>query len=328
MTTAFVLLVLLPPATASAAPGTADLSVSVAPSAEPTTATADLTYTITVTNNGPDPAASTNVYDTLPPKVMLISIGGAGQYDPALNQVTWHLGILDAGRVKTRTVVIRPIHPDQITNSVTVTTTSTDLTTPNTATTISNVVAEPGVEYVWVRDTGLQPRFHNVPLGGTIQWDFYGPGVHQITDSHGLELFDSGAVTPVNYFRYTFDLSAEVRTMDIGWLDQPPDLQYTGKIVVPVDVSPSSGDLSTQFAITWALSALPPHFAEDVQIKRPGPAPVWEKYHHDRGTTTVLGDTFTPDAGPGTYYFRDRVRNTRKKTHSRFGPPVPIVVSG
>ncbi len=228
---------LLPQGTAGAATGSADPSVSVGASAEPTTATSDLIYTITLTNNGPDPSASTNIHDTLPSEVMLMSVGGAGRYDPSLNKVTWHLGTLDAGRVAVRTVVIRPIHPKKITNSVTVTTMSSDPTTPNTVDTLSHVVGEPGVEYISMRDTGIQPPFRDVALGGTLQWDSFGPGVHEITDSQGLGVFDSGPTTAVNYFRYTFDLSAEIRTMDIGYPDN------NGKVVVPVQVSPSSGDL-------------------------------------------------------------------------------------
>ena len=319
------LTVVLPEATARAATGTADISVSVSASAEPTVATADLTYTITVTNNGPDPASSTNIYDALPAEVMLISVSGAPQYDPSLNRVIWHTRSLDAGSVRVRTVVIRPIHPSQLTNSVDVTTDSSDPTTPNTATTLSNVVAEPGVEYVSVRDTGIKPTFRSVPLGDTLQWDFYGPGLHQITDSHGLGLFDSGALEPVDYYRYTFDLSAEIRTMDVGWADQPPDLKYTGKIVVPVEVSPASGDGTTQFTVTWALSPLPADFVEDVQIRRPG-STTWEMFHH--GTTALDDPSFVADAGPGTYSFRDRIRNTANGTHSRIGPPVSIEVTG
>jgi uncharacterized repeat protein (TIGR01451 family) len=311
--------VLLQQGTARAAAGSADLSVSVSTSAEPTTANSDLTYTITLVNNGPGPAASTNIHDILPPEVMLISVGGAGRYDPALNRVTWHLGTVDAGRVTVRTVVIRPIHPNKITNSVTVTTTSTDPTTPDRVDTPSHVVGELGVEYISVRDAGVKPAFRNVPLGSTLQWDFFGPGVHEITDSHGLGLFDSGPTTSVNYFRYTFELSAEIRTMDIGYPDN------NGKIVVPVQVSPSSGDLSTQFAVTWALSPLPADFVEDVQIKRPG-STAWQRFRH--GTTELNDPSFLADSGPGTYSFRDRIRNTANNTHSRFGPPVPIDVVG
>jgi uncharacterized repeat protein (TIGR01451 family) len=316
-------IVVLQQGTALGSTGTADISVSVSRSAEPTTATADLTYTIKATNNGPDPATSTNISDTLPAEVMLISVGGAGKYDPSLNRVTWHLGTLDAGQVRVRTVVIRPIHPSHLTNSVNVTTTSSD-PTPNTVTTLSNVVAEPGVEYISVRDTGIKPTFHSLPLGDTLQWDFYGPGLHEITDSNGLGLFDTGPVKPVNYYRYTFNLSAEIRTMDIGWTDQPPDLKYTGKIVVPVQVSPPTGDQFTQFTVTWALSTLPPGFVEDIQIKRPG-FTTWETFQH--GTSALNDPSFVADAGPGTYSFRDRIRNTVNKTHSRFGPPVPLEVT-
>jgi hypothetical protein len=263
----------------------------------------------------------TKLVDALPPDVIFRSVSGRGTYDAAANTATWGIGTIAAGGTRTRTLVITPIHPMPagITNTASATTTSTDPTTPNSVVTKTAVTAEPGVEYVSVRDASITPPFHNVPLGGTVQWDFFGPGVHEIVDAHGLGLFDSGPVTPVAYFRYTFDLSGEVRTTDVGYPDN------AGKIVAPLQVSPSNGRETTTFTLKWALSPLPPNLVEDVQIKRPSSSH-WERYL--RGTK-LLGGAFHPDAGAGTYSFRDRIRNTATDTWSRFGPPVSIsVLSG
>ena len=324
-TFASLVLVISVQGTADAA-GTADLSVTVTPSASPTVATAPLTYTISVTNKGPDVAEHTRITDTLPPDVMILDIRGKGVYDAATNTVSWYAGPMDPNRTVGRSVTIRPIHPDTITDTADATTTSFDPATPNAAQAITTVDPEPGVHYVSVTgDSGFTPSFHKVALGETVQWDIYGAATdppHDITDSHGLGLFDSGAVAPVNYFRYTFTLSGEVRTMDD--LVNYPDNH--GKLVVPVQVSPTSGIQTDTYTITWATAPLPAGFVEDVQIKRHTELPDsrWQQWRHG---TSLLSDSFVPDAGPGTYAFRDRIRRSSNRNHSRFGPPVTIDVT-
>ncbi len=311
--------------TADAA-GTADLSVSITPSASPVVATSPLTYTITVTNKGPDVAEHARVTDTPPPDVMILSVSGKGTFDAATGTASWYLGPMVPNRTIMRSITIRPIHPDTITDTADANTTSFDPATPNAVQAMTTVDPEPGVHYVSVSgDTGFTPSFHSVALGETVQWDIYGAATdppHDITDSHGLGLFDSGPLTPVNYFRYTFTLSGEVRTMDepINYPDN------TGKLVVPVQVSPASGTQTDTYTITWATAPLPAGFVEDVQIKRHSELTdsKWQQWRHG---TSLLSDSFVPDAGPGTYAFRDRIRRSSNRNHSRFGPPVTIDVT-
>jgi uncharacterized repeat protein (TIGR01451 family) len=302
----------------ASAAGLADISVSVSASPKPVTADSNLTYTITVKNDGPDPASHVVFTDTLPPEVIFRAASAPGSYSQATNRVTWGVGTLNVGDSVSGQVLITPIHPypGGITTTATASTATTDPTTPNTASATTVVASEPGVQYVAVRDSGLTPTFRKVPLGGTIQWDVFGPGVHEITDAHGLGLIDSGPVSPIAYYRYTFHLTAEIRTMDVGFPDN------NGKIVIPPVVQPSSGTPSTQFSVTLADQQLPSGIVEDVQIRRPNGN--WVSFAHG---TTLLGTTFTPDAGVGTYAFRDRVRSDVTGNHSRFGPPVPITVT-
>jgi hypothetical protein len=42
---------------------------------------------------------------------------------------------------------------------------------------------------------------------------------------------------------------------------------------------------------------------------------------------TGVSASFLPDAGPGAYYFRSRLRNVHYATHSRLGPKVAITVT-
>jgi uncharacterized repeat protein (TIGR01451 family) len=313
------LLVLLPGAGSASAQGTADLVLTTSASPSPDTADVDLTYTISVRNAGPDTAEHSIVVDTPPVDVIVRSVSSGGTYSPTTNRVTWPVGSISAGSTLSVQLVIRPIHPAPggIANSASATTSSVDPTTPNTVTTNTVVTAEPGVQYVAVSDSGIKPTFRNIPLGGTLQWDFFGPGVHEITDSHGLGIFNSGPMSPISYYRYTFDLSAEIRTMDVGYPGND------GKLVIAPRVSPPSGTTATQFAVTWATAPLPAGIVEDVQLKRPTKT-TWGPYRH---ATTSLGDTFVPDAGAGVYSFRDRIRNTANGAKSRFGPPVSISVT-
>ncbi len=299
------------------AQGTADLSVSIS---APGSVTADqpLTFTLRVTNAGPDPAKHTHIFDPLPPDVILDAVSEGGAFDPVTDRVIWKEGTLAPSASLSEWATVTPIHPGTVTDEARTTTSSIDPTTPDRASSHVTVQAEPGVEYISVRDTGVVPSFRDVPLGGVLQWDFFGPSVHQITDSQGLGFLDTGAIDPLNYSRFTFDVSGEIRTKD---LDTFP--ANTGKIVIPVQVAPASGTVSSAFTVTWALSPPPAGLVEDVQIKRPGVA--WTAWR--RGQSTLLADTFQPDAGPGTYAFRSRLRNSSTGDFSRFGPPVTIAVT-
>jgi hypothetical protein len=233
--------------------------------------------------------------------------------------VRWNLGAVGAGVTKTQTLSIQPIHPEfPLTNSASVTTTSPDPGSPNTVATDTEVDPQPGTHYVSVSDSGSTPFYRGLSLGDTIQWDFLGPSDHEITDSHGLGYLDTGLHAPVSYWRFTFDLSAELRTMDLGAF--PSNL---GKITVPPQVTPSAGTTADSFLVVWALQQPPPNIVEDVQIKRPGGT--WVHWRHRQSLLTQ--DQFVPDAGPGIYAFRTRIRNVSNHAVSRFGPPVTIAVS-
>jgi uncharacterized repeat protein (TIGR01451 family) len=56
----------------------ADLSISKTDSPDPVTTGDDLTYTVTVTNNGPDPATSVTVTDDLPAETTFVSCSSTG----------------------------------------------------------------------------------------------------------------------------------------------------------------------------------------------------------------------------------------------------------
>jgi uncharacterized repeat protein (TIGR01451 family) len=300
-------------------PSDPDLTLGVSESADPVVADSTLTYTLTVRNVGGSTADGTTLVDTLPPEVIFHSASDGGTYDGAANTVTWSLGSVGSGATVVETLAIQPIHPEfPMTNSASLTTTSTDPGSPNTVTTDTEVDPQPGTHYVSVSDSGSTPFYRGLSLGDTVQWDFLGPSDHEIMDSHGLGYLDTGMHGPLSYWRFTFDLSAELRTTDLDAF--PSNL---GKITVPPQVAPSTGTTTDSFLVVWALQQPPPNIVEDVQIKRPGGT--WVHWRHRQGLLTQ--DQFVPDAGPGTYAFRSRIRNVSNHAVSRFGPPVTIAVT-
>jgi uncharacterized repeat protein (TIGR01451 family)/CSLREA domain-containing protein len=96
----------------------ADLSIAKVASPDPVTAGGDVTYTITVNNRGPQPAAGINVTDALPPGVTLVSFSGSGAC--AGTPLVCTLPDLGAGAGETLTLVARTSSPGQITNTATV----------------------------------------------------------------------------------------------------------------------------------------------------------------------------------------------------------------
>jgi uncharacterized repeat protein (TIGR01451 family) len=103
----------------------ADLSITKIDDADPPPAGSDLTYTLTVTNNGPSNAVSVVVTDPLPAAVTYVSdTCGASNVPPW----TWNIGTLNNGATISCdiTVSINPTPPGSISNTATVTSSTND----------------------------------------------------------------------------------------------------------------------------------------------------------------------------------------------------------
>ena len=116
-------------ASATETPQQADLQVSKTVD-NPTPNVGDtVTYTITVTNNGPDTATNVTVQDILPPEVILSSSRGAGSYDPVTG--IWTVGTVAVGTPQTLVLTSQVISPNPRANTATIT--HADQFDPNTA---------------------------------------------------------------------------------------------------------------------------------------------------------------------------------------------------
>jgi uncharacterized repeat protein (TIGR01451 family) len=101
-------------------PPAADLSISKADSPDPVTVGNNLTYTITVTNNGPSAATGVNVSDTLPAGETFVSVKPSQGSCTGTSTITCALGSLANGSSATVTLVVTPTQTGGISNTASV----------------------------------------------------------------------------------------------------------------------------------------------------------------------------------------------------------------
>jgi uncharacterized repeat protein (TIGR01451 family) len=140
---------------------TADLGITMV--ASPTTGTvgATLTYTVTVTNLGPDPSTNTTFDDLLPPGVAYVgaipSQGGPASLDGG--HLTGNLGTIAAGASATLTIVVTPTAAGAITNAANVTGDDFDPAAGNNRATLTTMVtpAIPNINLAISQATSASP---------------------------------------------------------------------------------------------------------------------------------------------------------------------------
>ena|SRR5215210_3436847 len=97
-----------------------DLSIAKVDSADPSRAGRDLTYTLTVTNNGPNPATGVTATDALPNGLSARSSSSTVGTCSGTTTVTCAIGDLASGASATIKIVVRPTTAGQIRNIATV----------------------------------------------------------------------------------------------------------------------------------------------------------------------------------------------------------------
>lgn len=121
----------------------ADLSLTKADSPDPAGVGANLTYTLTVANAGPQAAADTTVTDSLPGGVTYVSTSASQGSCSGTSTVVCTLGPLASGASATVTIVVRPTAAGTVANSATVSSSTSDpIAGNNSATATTTVTAE------------------------------------------------------------------------------------------------------------------------------------------------------------------------------------------
>ena len=122
--------------------GTANLSISKQDSPDPATVGSPLTYTIGVSNLGPDAATNVTVTDTLPANVTFVSANASIGSCSGTTTVTCVIGTIANGANVSIGIVVTPTATATLTNTATVAGSGTDpVATNNSATTTTTVVA-------------------------------------------------------------------------------------------------------------------------------------------------------------------------------------------
>jgi Tol biopolymer transport system component len=169
---------------------------------------------------------------------------------------------------------------------------------------------------VTASDEGFAGETILIRQGTAVDWSFQGSEDHTATET-SFGLFDSGPRSAGESFTYTFTSAGSYRyecTLHAG---------HEGNIVVPILVIPDASAESTSLQVIWSAAPPPEGWVFDVRIKRPGASAftLW------KANETEIQAVFTPDAGPGTYQFRARLRPTETTVKTGYSPVTGITVA-
>jgi alpha-tubulin suppressor-like RCC1 family protein len=258
--------------------------------------------TVTVKNNGPDPAAGSLTLST-PEPVKVVDItapsgvacsSGAGVTLSATCTFSGSASLAVGASVSV-TVKLASGQAQQITvHAHGAPDTAVDMVPGNdSSASTTEAVEEAHVMYTSVGDGGFAVSKLSVPNGRAIFWNNSGPGAHAVDDATGLDLFSLIGEAPVSFGEYRFYAAGSYKVLD-GSNQQ--------MVKVRIKRSANQGTTSTPFDLTWGSHRAPVGYRYVVAVHRPGQA--WSRWKHTR----VGSGTFTPDAGTGTYWFRCRLK--------------------
>jgi uncharacterized repeat protein (TIGR01451 family) len=133
---------------ASALAATADLAVDKtdggAYGQDPVTLGGEITYTITVTNGGPDAANGVELDDNLPSQLDFVSSNPSQGSCKGSNNINCELGTIQNGGSATVTIRVKPKKAQQYVNTASVKSADTDPVSANDTDTETTTVVEPG----------------------------------------------------------------------------------------------------------------------------------------------------------------------------------------
>jgi uncharacterized repeat protein (TIGR01451 family) len=145
----------------------ADLAVTKTDDVDPIElGSGGVTYTLTVTNNGPDAATGVVLIDTLPPEVSFDSAGGPGCTENPVNTATCTVGNLASGASTTRTLLVSTISAGLATNTASVAGSESDPVPGNNSTTEETTITANWADLTVTKTDSPDP----VSVGGTLTY--------------------------------------------------------------------------------------------------------------------------------------------------------------
>lgn len=141
----------------------ADLAIAKTVSPDPVSAGKNLTYTLTVTNNGPDEAAGIRVEEAIPADTTLGSVSASQGSCSGTGPVACSIGTLTKGATATATIVVKPAKAGTTTNTATVSGNPTD-TNPANNTATASATVRPTITSLKIKPR----RFRAARRGGSI----------------------------------------------------------------------------------------------------------------------------------------------------------------
>ena len=118
-----------------------DLSITKSDSPDAVLINHDLTYTLTVRNNGPDPVTAVQVSDPLPAGVTHVSTTTTRGTCSGTATISCSLGTMPNGATDTITIVARPTAPGPLSNTASVSSPSHDVNLANNTSTATTTVS-------------------------------------------------------------------------------------------------------------------------------------------------------------------------------------------
>jgi autotransporter-associated beta strand protein len=145
-----------------------DLGVTMLDTPDPVTSGSNLTYSITITNTGPNRAPQVVLTDPLPSNGSFVSATvSQGTWTQSTGVVTCSLGSISNNASATATIIVTPYAVGRLTNTVTVTSADNDLNPSNNTATVITMV-NPGALDHFAWSLIASPQHPNEPFPVTI----------------------------------------------------------------------------------------------------------------------------------------------------------------
>jgi uncharacterized repeat protein (TIGR01451 family) len=150
----------------------ANLAITKSDSPDPVLVTSNLTYTLTVTNNGPSAATGVTITDTLPANVDFVS---ASPNCTGTTLITCNLGTIGNGVSTSVTIVVKPQAAGMVSNTASVTANEFDPNLSNNTTAPQDTTVNPAIDLAITKTDTPDPATVGTNLTYTITVTNNGP---------------------------------------------------------------------------------------------------------------------------------------------------------